>query len=75
MKQVISIFNILYYGTSREASITPTTNDIEKSDSLIKIELQLFEKKCNKLEIDCSNIFDQVFLNCEAKDYDKFDEE
>ena len=58
-----------------KASITRAINDIEKSDSFTKVELQLFEKKCNKLESECSLIFDQIFTNCESKDYDKFGEE
>ena len=45
-----------------KASITCTTNNFEKSDILAKVEQQLFEKNCNKLKSDCSNIFYQIFL-------------
>ena len=58
-----------------KASITHAINSIEKSDTFTKVELQLFEKKCNRLESECYIIYDQIFSQCDSKDYDKFGEE
>lgn len=57
-----------------KSNITKATSEIDKN-VFSKIELELYEKKCSKFEIDNSVLFDKIFENCDKKELDKFIEE